>query len=308
MKDLAIVIVSYNVQDYLDACLTSVFGSRGLSFDVCVVDNASADGSADMVAAQHPQAVLIRSAVNGGYAYANNLAMRQMGIGDGRADYRHVLLLNPDTRVAPDDLARSVAYLDSRPDVGVVGVKLMRQDGTLDLACRRSFPTPLVSLYRMAGLSRLFPRSRTFGRYNLTYLDEDETAEVDAVCGAFMLVRRAAVEQAGLLDETFWMYGEDLDWALRIKQHGWKVMYWPEVQMLHYKRASSSRSRARTTAAFYRSMLLFYRKHYARDTFFLADWVIVGGIMVSGALAYVLQAWLPSVLRRLRAGAPSLLL
>ena len=306
MKDLAVIICSYNAREYLDACLAAAFASQGLSFDVCVADNNSPDGSADMVAAKYPQAILIRSRVNGGFSYANNLGMRQLGIGDGRQDYRYVLLLNPDTRLEPDDLARTVAYMDASPQVGCVGVKLVRQDGSLDMACRRSFPTPRVSLYRILGLSRMFPRHREFGRYNLTYLDPDQTAEVDAGCGAFMMVRREAVEQAGLLDEAFWMYGEDLDWALRIKQAGWKVMYYPAVTTLHYKRVSSQRSKRRTTIAFYHSMLIFYRKHYAKDTFFLVHWLILAGIFASGALAYLRAVGLPSLVNRLRpSGSPS---
>lgn len=290
MQDVAVVVVSYNVAGLLERCLATLLASRGVSFDVWVVDNASADGSAAMVAARFPQVTLIRSGANGGFAYANNLVLTAAGFASGGAaippaPYRYALLLNPDTEIAPDALARAVAYADTHPDIGVLGVKLVREDGSLDLACRRSFPTPAVALYRMAGLSRLFPRSRRFGRYNLTYLDPDVTTDVDAVAGAFMLVRREAVSDAGLLDERFFMYGEDLDWALRIKQRGWRVVYYPEVRLLHVKRASSSRHRTRTTAAFYESMLLFYRKHYAQRTFWLLDWCIVTAIRLRGALA-----------------------
>jgi len=306
MKDLAIVIVSYDVRERLRECLESVFEGRGVSFDVCVVDNASADGSAAMVRERYPQAVLIESAHNGGYAYANNLAIRQLGFGAG-ADhfhplpgplpsrergtppnpYRYLLLLNPDTRLGPDDLSRCIAFMDERSDVGIMGPKLVREDGSLDLACRRSFPTPLVSFYRMAGLSRMFPKSRRFARYNLTYLDPDETAEVDAVVGAFMLVRPDAVAQAGLLDERFFLYGEDLDWALRIKALGWKVVYYPKVSVLHYKRESSRKHRGRATSEFYRSMGLFYEKHYSYGTPRLLHWGILAAIKVRGAMAQV---------------------
>ncbi len=290
MTDLAVIIVSYNVHDLLAPCLESVLASKGVSCDVCVVDNASADGSAAMVAERFPAVRLIRSPVNGGFSYANNLALRALGFDQPAAGaaggYRHALLLNPDTQAPPDALARAVAYQDAHPGIGVLGAKLVRQDGSLDPACRRSFPTPAVSCYRMLGLSRLFPRSRRFGRYNLTYLDPDATADVDAVAGAFMLVRREAIQQAGLLDERFFMYGEDLDWALRIKARGWRVVYHPAVTVLHVKRGSSRRSRLRTTREFYRSMLLFYRKHYARQTFFLLDWLIVAAIQLRGGLAY----------------------
>ncbi len=275
MLDLGIVIVSYNVCDLLRACLQSALANHSLTFSICVVDNDSPDGSADMVAREFPPIHLIRNR-NSGYAAGNNLGLRHFGFSDlphPTSNFqpptsnlpRHALLLNPDTVVPPDAFSRAVAYLDTHPDAGVLGVKLVRQDGTLDLACRRAFPTPEVSFYRFSGLGRLFPRSRRFGRYNMTFLDPDRPAEVDSVVGAFMMVRGHVVEQIGLLDETFWMYGEDLDWAYRIKQRGWKVMYVPDVTVLHVKRAASTGS-ARANYEFQRAMWLFYRKHYRATT------------------------------------------
>jgi N-acetylglucosaminyl-diphospho-decaprenol L-rhamnosyltransferase len=191
---------------------------------------------------------------------------------------RYALLLNPDTEVPPDALGRVVAFADADAEIGVLGPKLVRPDGSLDLACRRSFPTPELSAYRMLGLSRLFPHSRRFGRYNLTYLDADVTAEVDSVVGAFMLVRREALDQVGLLDEAFFMYGEDLDWAFRIKAAGWKVVYYPGVTVLHVKRASSRQS-PRAQVEFWRSMEIFYRKHYAAETPWLIHVAVLGAII-----------------------------
>ena len=278
MKNVAVVIVSYNVRELLAACLESVYASCGVGLDLWVVDNASEDGSAAMVSERFPQAQLIASPVNGGYSYANNLALRRLGFSDEPApadpgcDY--VLLLNPDTVVAPDDLAEAVAYMEAHPEVGILGPKLVREDGSMDLACRRSFSTPEVSFYRLVGLSKLFPKSRRFGRYNLTYLDPDLTTEVDMVAGAFMLVRREAVEQAGLLDERFFMYGEDMDWALRIKGLGWTVVYYPELRVFHVKGASSRQRRRQTIRVFHESMLLFYRKHYAPTTPQVLGWAI----------------------------------
>jgi GT2 family glycosyltransferase len=153
--------------------------------------------------------------------------------------------------------------MDADETIGAAGPKLVLLDGALDLACRRSFPTPEISFYRMAGLSKLFPRSKRFGRYNMTYLDPDTETEVDSVVGAFMLVRRTAIQRVGLFDETFFMYGEDLDWAYRIKQAGWKVMYNPRVTVTHVKRAASRQSK-RAQREFYRAMLIFYRKHTGR--------------------------------------------
>lgn len=302
--DLSVVILNYNTRDRLRECLQSLAAARavflpatsevggrrwqvgGASFDdrsnlepatsdlvrgprteVFVVDNASTDGSADLVAAEFPWVCLIRSPHNGGYAYGNNLALQ-------RAAGRYCLLLNPDTVVPANALADMVAFLDAHPEAAVAGPKLVRADGSLDLACRRSFPSPEVSLYRLLGLSRLFPKSRRFGRYNLTYLDPDEPAEVDSVVGAFMLVRREAIEQVGLLDESFFMYGEDLDWAWRMKERGWKVLYNPAVTVLHHKGEASRQASDRALLAFYDAMRIFYRKHYAARSPLLLNWLV----------------------------------
>ena len=303
MLDLAIVIVNYNVCDLLRNCLKSVYASTGLTIEVCVVDNASPDDSADMVTREFPQAKLIRNAENMGYAAANNLGLKYFGFGTQgsgigaqgssrstlRAAHtalpRYALLLNPDTVVPPDAFAQMLALMDQNPAFGVSGPKLVRLDGSLDLACRRGFPTVEVSFWRLTKLSKLFPRSRRFGRYNMTYLDADQPAEIDSVVGAFMLVRREAIEQAGLLDEIFWMYGEDLDWAYRIKQCGWKVYYYPRVIVQHIKRASSGQSNAGAAKAKYefdRAMWLFYRKHYQAATPRPIDWLVRLGLGLKG--------------------------
>lgn len=282
--DLAIVIVNYNVRDLLRRCLTSVLASQGdFTFDVCVVDNASDDQSVEMVRSEFPTVKLIVNDQNLGYPAANNQGLRHLGVDHESGDERprYCLLLNPDTEVPSDGFARLIDYLDNQPDIGAVGPKLLLPDGTLDLACRRSFPTPEVSFYRILGLSRLFPHSRRFGRYNLTYLDENEVADVDSVVGAFMLVRTEAILEVGLLDERFWMYGEDLDWAKRIKDCGWRVVYYPGVEVLHVKRASS-RQNERAQYEFYRAMLIFYYKHYRADTNYLLHLAIILGLAVKG--------------------------
>jgi GT2 family glycosyltransferase len=282
--DLAIVVVNYNVKELLHRCLNSVFASRGnITYEVCVVDNDSTDGSADMVATDFPDVILIRNEENVGYPTANNQGLRRFAADDPSKESRprYCLLLNPDTEVPSDGFAKLIEYMDGQPDIGVVGPKLVLSDGSLDLACRRGFPTPTVSFYHMLGLSRLFPHSRRFARYNMTYLDENETAEVDSVVGAFMMVRTAAINQVGLMDEQFWMYGEDLDWAKRIKDAGWKVVYFPEVMALHVKRASSRHSK-RAQIEFYRAMLIFYYKHYYHNTPKLLHWLILLGIVFKG--------------------------
>jgi N-acetylglucosaminyl-diphospho-decaprenol L-rhamnosyltransferase len=281
MLDLAIIIVNYNTRDLLRDCLTSIYLSQGdLSFRVIVVDNASADGSAAMVQTEFPQTDLIASQLNGGFASANNVGLRRVGFssdgtpGPGAPPY--ALLLNPDTLLPATALADMVSFMDGHPGVGAAGPKLVLPDGRLDLACRRAFPTPTVSFYRMVGLSKLFPHSPLFGRYNMTFADPDELIEVDSVVGAFMIVRREAIGQAGLLDESYFMYGEDLDWAYQIKANDWKIYYNPAVTVTHVKRAASRHS-LKAQVEFFRAMDIFYRKYYAESTpFWLHSLVVLG--------------------------------
>ncbi len=286
MHDLGIVILNWNTHDYLKRCLETVLASQGdFTYRVVVVDNASTDGSAAMVRATFLNVEVIVSDINGGYSYGNNLGLRALGFHaarhvDSNAP-RYALLLNPDTELPPDALYSMVRFLDSRPDVGVAGPKLALEDGSLDLACRRSFPTPMVSLYRFSGLSRLFPHSPRFGRYNMTHVDPDQEIEVDSVVGAYMQVRREAIAAVGLLDETFFMYGEDLDWAYRIKKAGWKVFYHPQVVVKHVKRASSRKSR-KAQFEFQRAMLIFYRKHYRATTPLWLHSLVMMGLLLKG--------------------------
>lgn len=293
MLDLSIIIVNYNTRDRLRDCLRSVYESRGdFAYEVRVVDNASADGSGAMVREEFPQVRLVESSVNGGYAYANNLGLRAAGFDPHiPPPTSHIptyaLLLNPDTVLRPDALASMLAFMEAHPEAGAAGPKLVLADGRLDLACRRSFPTPEVSFHRLMGLSKLFPKSRRFARYNLTYLDPDEEAEVDSVVGAFMMVRGEAIQQVGLLDERFFAYGEDLDLCLRIKQRGWTVFYNPAVTVLHYKGESSKQHSYRMNVEFYRAMRLFHNKHYRRRTPFFINWLIDLGIPLFCGLALV---------------------
>lgn len=321
LSDLNIVIVNYNTSALLRECLRSVFASRfNRRWRVFVVDNGSQDDSAAMVKAEfepfHPNLILLVSPINGGFAFGNNLALRQIcPFPDNKSidkleqkchslyvgcepQARYVLLLNPDTVVPPDAFQKMYDFMEAQPQAGVVGAKLVKGNGELDLACRRSFPTPSVSLWRMTGLSKLFPKNKLFARYNLTFLDPDTLTEVDSVCGAFMWIRAEAIEQAGILDEAYFMYGEDLDWAFRIKQHGWKVFYNPATTVIHYKGESSKQRSTGAIINFYHAMYVFYTKHYARDTFFLLNWLIILGIFVKGALALVRNAFRPKERRR----------
>ncbi len=286
--DLAIIIVNYNTSALLRDCLRSLYASEmgGLSCGVCVVDNASADDSVAMVRAEFPQVHLIANAENVGYPRANNQGLRYFGFSDrplalpaeaGPALPRFALLLNPDTVLSPRALADMIAFMEAHPQAGAAGPKLVRLDGSIDRACRRSFPTPASSFYHLARLDRLFPRSPRFARYDLRYLDPDLVTRVDAIVGAFMLVRREAIAQVGLLDESFFMYGEDLDWAKRITDAGWEVWYNPAVTVTHIKEAASRHS-YRARVEFYRALTIFYDKHYRPTTSRWMDWLIRGGI------------------------------
>ena len=310
MLDLGIIIVNYNVRDMLRSCLASVFDSRvDFSFEVCVVDNGSSDGSAEMVEESFPQVRLIR-AENRGYAAGNNLGLRSFGFGEtgaGRAEGsrpRYALFLNPDTELPPSALADMVAFLEERPQAGIAGPRLVRQDGRLDKACRRSFPTPEVAFYRLSGLSRLFPRSPRFGRYNVTYLSPDVTTEVDAVVGAFMLIRAEVLDQIGLLDERYFMYAEDLDFCYRAKAEGWQVWYNANVTVLHYKGQSSRQRSHFANAKFYETMRLFHAKHFERETFFLVNWLIYGAIYLLGGWALLRNRLRPEDRRGVASARP----
>lgn len=295
--DLAIVILNYNTVDLLRDCLHSVFASNtSLRFHVCVVDNASTDESAPMVQAEFPAVHLITSRVNRGFSTGNNAGLRWFGFGSNagvagvKPVARYALLLNPDTWVPPTSLSAMVRFMDERPVIGVAGPRLRRLDGSLDRACRRSFPTPQVSFYRMAGLSKIFPKSRRFNAYNLGYYAEDAVHPVDSVTGAFMLLRREAIAQVGLLDEDFFMYGEDLDWAKRIKDAGWEVWYNGQVEITHVKEAASRQS-SKSRIDFHEASWIFYTKHYRQQTNWWLDKAIKMGIVVQGGLDVARHLW-----------------
>jgi hypothetical protein len=286
VHDLGIIIVNWNTCEFLRRCLDTVVTSKGIErYRVLVVDNASDDGSVDMVRRQFPQVEIIANDANIGYPRANNVGLRHLGFHAARdvADSapRYALLLNPDTELPRDALYDMVQFMDSRPDIGVAGPKLVLSDGSLDKACRRGFPTPLVSFYHYSGLARLFPRNRRFGRYNMTFADENEALEVDSVVGAYMQVRKAAIKRVGLLDEAFFMYGEDIDWAYRVKEAGYKVWYHPSVTVHHFKRAAS-RKNPKAQFEFWRAMLIFYRKHFRRKTVFPVHLLILIALLFKG--------------------------
>ncbi len=257
--ELTTIIVSYQCREAVDRCLRSLEEERvDLAMDVVIVDNASLDGTAEMVAERYPWVTLIQNAENVGFASASNEAI-------DRTSGPFVLLLNPDTLVPPGAIAKAVDELERQPaDVGMLGVKLVRPDGTFDQACKRGFPTISSALFYFFHLNRIWPRSGRFAQYTAGPLGEDDAGFVDAINGAFMLIRREAATSVGPLDERYWLYAEDLDWCHRFWKRGWKVMYWPGAEVIHWKGGSSGDVRSwALNRAFHRSMWLFYAKHYA---------------------------------------------
>lgn len=262
--DLSVIIVNYNVREFLEQALRSLArAGRYVDMEVFVVDNSSVDGSVSMVRSEFPNVTVIANDRNVGFSRANNQAMNA-------ARGRYLLILNPDTIVQEDTLETLIDFMDAHPRAGAVGCKILHPDGTFARESRRAFPTPEVAFYRLVGLASLFPSSRRFGRYNMTYLPEDEVAEVDALSGSCMMVRREALYDspdvsgagAGLLDEDFFMYGEDLDWCYRIQQAGWKIYYTPETQIIHYKGESTKKGELRYVRLFYGAMMHFTEKHF----------------------------------------------
>jgi GT2 family glycosyltransferase len=257
--DCSVLIVTFHSAADLPLCLDSVRrATHQASYEILVVDNASADGTADLAAADSGVR-LIRNRENLGFARANN-----QGFHEARG--RYVLLLNPDAQVYEGALDRGVAFLDAHPDVGIIGGRVNSPDGTLQRASRRSVPTPMVSLFRLAGLSRLFPNHPAARAYNLDDADPSQTMDVGAVMGAFLMVRREAIDKTGGMDERYFLYGEDIDFCMAVRAAGWRVVYYPEIVAIHRKGASSRQSRLRANREFHRSMVLFHDKHFAATT------------------------------------------
>lgn len=279
--EISVIIVNYNVKEFLQQALLSLRKAlEHISAEVFVVDNASDDGSAEMVSREFPEITLIENTRNIGFARANNAALRM-------ARGKFLALVNPDTIAQEDTFSTLLAFMREYEDAGMVGCKILNPDGSLQLACRRSFPTPWVAFTRLTGLSYLFPKSRWFGRYNLSYLPEDEVAAVEAISGSFMLMRREAFEQVGLLDEDFFLYGEDLDWCYRTIEAGWRIYYVPTTKIIHFKGESSRRSRMDNLLVFYRSMALFAEKHFRKKSYSITYFLLLVAIWIRAALSFL---------------------
>ncbi|MDZ7264434.1 MAG: glycosyltransferase [candidate division KSB1 bacterium] len=281
--DITIIIVNYNVKEFLEQAIASIKKScTGWQYEIFVVDNASTDGSVQAIRQKFPDVQLIVNAENRGFAAANNQALRQ-------ASGEYILLINPDTIVQEDTFSVIIDFFQHHADCGMVGCKILNPDGSLQLACRRSFPTPWVAFTKISGLSRLFPRSRLFGSYNLTYRDPNAIDEVEAISGSFMFFRRQVLNDVGFLDEAFFMYGEDLDWCFRVREAGWKIYYVPTTKIIHFKGESSKKSHRDLMIEFYRAMKLFVEKHYHNRYFHIPQWFLVGGIWLRAGLTFLAQ-------------------
>ena len=265
--DFSVCIVTYQACEVLRECLRSLYeNTHQFSFEVIVVDNGSDDRVDEMLAREFPAVRLIQNQENEGYTHPMNQALRA-----SRGDF--LLQLNPDTIVLPQALDRLVTFLNLHPQAGLCGPKVLNRDGTLQKPCRRGEARPLAVIGYFTGLARLFPGSKRLNGYLLTYLDEDQTAEVAGVSGSCMLIRREVVDQIGYLDESFFAYQEDADFCFRARQAGWKVYYYPEAQIVHFGGQGGSRVEPyRAILAWHRSYWLYYRKHLARDYFFLFNW------------------------------------
>lgn len=265
---VSIIIVNWNTCEILRNCLASIYAStRDLECEVIVIDNASSDSSVDMVKSEYPQVGIIANSENRGFAAANN---QGMAIAKGR----YVLLLNSDTVVLDNAVARTVSFADNKPDVAVVGCRVLNQDGTLQSTCFM-FPSILNMLLSATYLYKLYPRSRFFGRERMTWWDRNDTREVDVVTGCYMLVRKKAIDQVGVMDERFFMYGEETDWCYRFKQAGWKVIFSPTGEIIHLGGQSSRQIGGEMLVQMRVSILYFMKKHYNWPIYRIAClWVI----------------------------------
>jgi GT2 family glycosyltransferase len=291
LTTLSVVIVNYNVRHFLEQALRSVRKAMsGVEGEVWVVDNNSVDGSVQMVREKFPEVRLIANADNPGFAVANNQAIRQSA-------GEYVLLLNPDTLVEEDTFTKCLAFMDAHPDAGALGVKLIDGSGKYLPESKRGFPSPWVAFCKTVGLSSIFPRSRSFNRYYLGHLSENEMHEVDVLVGCFMFMRRAALDRSGLLDEAFFMYGEDIDLSYRIVQAGYRNYYLPDTKIIHYKGESTKKGSLNYVRTFYQAMIIFARKHFSGQSagafvamLQAAIWLRAGLTLLKTALR---KLWLP---------------
>ncbi len=286
---LSVIVVPYKATEKLDITLEALYASHvTFDYEVIIVDNLPPSGTEELVRTKYlsrpeiaNKTTYIPNTDNVGFPKANN-----QGLKISKGEYK--LLLNPDTKVSPDTLQVMMDFMESRSDVGISTCKLVKASGELDLACRRSFPDPWVSFFRLSGLSKLFPNSKTLAKYNMTYKSVDEETEIDAGSGAFFFVNPVCYEKIGLLDEDFYMYGEDLDWCFRAKEAGFKVWYYPKTTTIHYK-GQSSRQNPFALYAFHDAMWIFYKKHLKHKYPLPFAWLVWVGIFGRYALKWTIN-------------------
>jgi len=288
--DLSIIILSFNTKELLENCLESVFASElgDYKIEVIVVDNVSTDGSPQMVKKEFSKAMLIESSKNLGFAGGNNLGFK-------RAKGKYILFLNSDTEVAPQAFRKMVAFMDQNPKIGASTPKTMLFSGGMDPDCHRGFPTPWASICYFLGLERLFPKSKIFGQYHKFYQDLNKAHEIDAGFGTFMIIRREVYEKIGGFDDSYFFYGEDLDYFYRIKQAGWKVVFYPKPLLRHHKGGSSGLrkesqkispaskiTRIKAAKASIKAMEIFYKKFYKNKYPLRITGIVIFGIKIKG--------------------------
>ncbi len=288
--DISIIIVSYNVRDFLRQCLRSIEdATKNLKTEIFVVDNRSVDGTPDMIRKNYPEIHLIANSENLGFGKANNQALKA-------ARGKYTLFLNPDTIIREDTLTVMTQFMEDHPETGLAGCKILNTDGTLQLACRRSFPRPSVAIPKLLGLSALFPGNSVLAKYNLTYRDPDKSYPVDAVSGSFMFCRSALIQELNGFDDRFFMYGEDLDLCYRVQEAGYPVTYVPDTTIVHYKGESSKSAPFDSLIAFYRAMDQFVRKHFGPG-----KWLFTVLVLRLGIFLHLLVKFFGRILYQLRA-------
>ena len=280
---ISIIIVNYNVEYFLDQCLDSIVkATKNVSAEVIIVDNNSVDGSLKMLKKKYPQFRLIANKFNGGFSKANNQAIKE-----SKGEY--VLLLNPDTVVEEDTFIKTIDFMDKTPSIGGLGVRMIDGKGCFLPESKRGLPTPMVAFYKIFGLSALFPKSKRFGQYHLGHLPEFEINEIDVLSGAFMMIRKNALDKVGMLDEDFFMYGEDIDLSYRITLGGYDNYYYPDTTIIHYKGESTKKSSVNYVFVFYRAMIIFAKKHFSGKNAQLYSFLINLAIYLRASFAIIVR-------------------
>ncbi len=279
--ELSVIIVSFNVRDFLRQCLISAkIASEKINYEILVVDNNSVDGSVEMIKNEFPEVKLIINKVNYGFSVANNQAIKMSG-------GHFILLLNPDTIVEQDTFSRCIEFMNCHPDAGAMGIRMINGEGSFLPESKRAFPTPASAFFKTFGLSFLFPGSKFLNKYYLPHIDSVETSITEVISGAFMFIRREALDKSGLLDEDFFMYGEDIDMSYRLLQTGYNNYYSPEIQIVHFKGKSTGRDNFNDIHHFYRAMRVYLRKRTEEGKYRTSKFLLIIAIYFREGLAVI---------------------